>query len=168
TRLGEGDTARGSGTGRRRRRLHRDRGLDRPVTRPRRPAKRSERREDWWVTGRRAVAEAIRAGLAMEVLVGTWVRATPALRDVAGSAAEGGVAVREVPRSTLDGIDPDHHGVAARIRRPRELGDAFLAEYQFVEDDVVVVLDGITDPHNLGAAARAAEAAGATSPGPRV
>ena len=113
------------------------------------------------MTGRRGVAEVVRAGLAMEVLVGTWVRTTPALRDVAGAAAEGGVAVREVPRSTLDGIDPDHHGVAARIRRPRELGDAFLDEYEFGRDDVVVVLDGITDPHNLGAAARAAEAAGA-------
>ena len=114
-----------------------------------------------WVTGRRAVAEAVRAGLAQEVVVGQWVRSTPGLRDVLRAVDEAGVGLREVPRSTLDGIGADHQGVAARVRAPRELSDRDLAKHEFGSDALVVVLDGITDPHNLGAAARTAEAAGA-------
>jgi 23S rRNA (guanosine2251-2'-O)-methyltransferase len=113
-----------------------------------------------WVTGRRAVAEAVRAGLADEVVVGTWVRTTPGLRDVLRAARDADVPVREAPRSTLDGIDPEHQGVAARIAAPRELNEVQLAEHPFGAEDVVVILDGITDPQNLGAAARSAEAAG--------
>jgi len=114
-----------------------------------------------WVTGRRAVAEAVRAGLAEEVVVGTWVRTTPGLRDVLRSAEKAGVRIREAPRSTLDGIGPDHQGVAARMAAARELSEGELAHHDFGPEDVVVVLDGITDPQNLGAAARTAEAAGA-------
>jgi 23S rRNA (guanosine2251-2'-O)-methyltransferase len=114
-----------------------------------------------WVIGRRAVAEAVRAGLADEVVVGAWVRSTPGLRDVLRAAHDANVPVRDAPRSTLDGIGDDHQGVAARIAAPSELNEGELANHSFGPDDVVVILDGITDPQNLGAAARSAEAAGA-------
>ena len=68
--------------------MPRGRHADRPVSSPGR-----------WVTGRRAVAEAVRAGQADEVLVGTWVRSTPGLRDLLRATREAGTAVREVPRS---------------------------------------------------------------------
>ena len=115
----------------------------------------------WWVTGRRSVQEAIRSGRARELLVGGWVRTTPGLRGVLEAAQAAELPVREAPRSTLDGIGPDHQGVAVRVDPPRELTDRQLAELRFGPDDLVVVLDGITDPHNFGAAARTAEAAGA-------
>ncbi len=76
------------------------------------------------------------------------------------AAAASGLPLREVPRSDLDGIAPDHQGVAARVTPPRPLTDRDLRRLAFGPDAVVVVLDGVTDPQNLGAAARTAEAAG--------
>ena len=113
------------------------------------------------ITGRRAVAEALRAGLAREVLVAGAVRPTPGLREVLDAAGAGGVPVRTVDRSDLDRLGPDHHGVAATVRPPHPLGERDLAAHPFGDRALAVVLDGITDPHNLGACARVAEAAGA-------
>jgi 23S rRNA (guanosine2251-2'-O)-methyltransferase len=115
------------------------------------------------VTGRRAVAEAVRAGLAREVLVAEAVRSTPALRDVLDAAGAAGVPVRKVDRSDLDRLGPDHHGVAASVRSPHPLGERDLAALPFGERALAVALDGITDPHNLGACARVAEAGGAAA-----
>lgn len=113
------------------------------------------------MAGRRAVAEAIRAGLADEVLVASGAKATPALRDVLDSAERERVPVREATGAELDALADDHHGVVATVRRAPELSERDLATWPFDEDALVVVLDGITDPQNLGAAARSAEAAGA-------
>jgi len=113
------------------------------------------------VAGRRAALEAVRAGRAHEVLVTRGSRSTPALQDVLDAATERRVPVREVSRRELDAFAQDHHGVAALVEATPELGERHLASWAFGEEDLVVVLDGITDPQNLGAAARAAEAAGA-------
>jgi 23S rRNA (guanosine2251-2'-O)-methyltransferase len=95
-----------------------------------------------------------------DVVVGDWVRSTAGMRGLLQAASDADAPTREASRSSLDGIDPDHQGVAARVRAPKELDEAQLARWEFGPEAVVVVLDGITDPHNLGAAARAAEAAG--------
>jgi len=62
---------------------------------------------------------------------------------------------------------PDHRGVVARTVKGRagrrQMGERDLATMPFGADALVVVLDGITDPQNLGAAARTAEAAGASA-----
>jgi 23S rRNA (guanosine2251-2'-O)-methyltransferase len=101
------------------------------------------------------------AGAAREVLMASGSRSTPGLREVLAAATEQGTQVREVERDELDRLAPDHQGVAARVRTPEPIGERELAEWPFEEDALVVVLDGITDPQNLGAAARSAEAAGA-------
>jgi 23S rRNA (guanosine2251-2'-O)-methyltransferase len=113
------------------------------------------------VSGRRAVFEAVRAGIASRVLVVRGARSTEVLRDVLSAAEEGNVPVRETDRAELDRLAEDHRGVVATVRVPSPIGERELAEWPFGERDVVVVLDGITDPQNLGAAARSAEAAGA-------
>jgi 23S rRNA (guanosine2251-2'-O)-methyltransferase len=114
------------------------------------------------VGGRRAVLEAVRAGAAREVLFVRDARSTAGLRDVMEACRQAGLPVREVDRSELDGLAADHRGVAAITGTPKPIGERELAAWPFGADDLVVVLDGITDPQNLGAAARSAEAAGAT------
>ena len=115
------------------------------------------------IGGRRAVAEAVRAGLARRVLVTRGARLSQELRDVLASARGAGVDVQEVPRSRIESLGVrDHQEVAAILRPSAELDEPALSEFAFEGDAVVVMLDGVTDPQNLGAAARAAEAAGAS------
>ena len=116
------------------------------------------------VGGRRAVVEALRAGRVTDLLVASGVRETQGLRAVVDAAVAAGVDITETDRRELDRLAPDHQGVVARLRddpeRPAELGERELGSYPFDDDALVVVLDGITDPQNFGAAARSAEAAG--------
>lgn len=118
------------------------------------------------VTGKRGVLEALRAGAVTEVIVARGARRVQGLRDVLEAADRAGVRVSEVPRERLDALAgaADHRGVLARIGAPEvrsALGERDLATFAFGPDACVVVLDGIEDPQNLGAAARSAEAAGA-------
>jgi 23S rRNA (guanosine2251-2'-O)-methyltransferase len=119
------------------------------------------------VAGRRAVAEAIATGEAVEVLIARGARSTQGLDAVLGAADRGGVPVREVGRAELDGLARDHRGVVARLssddKMPTTLSERDLELTDWGDDAVVVVLDGIEDPQNLGAAARVAEAAGAAA-----
>jgi 23S rRNA (guanosine2251-2'-O)-methyltransferase len=106
------------------------------------------------IPGRRAVAEALRAGRPLHEIVVADDRDT-ALTVAARKAA---VKMRVASRSELDRLAKGvvHQGV---------VGLAPPFPYVGVEDltraDLLVVLDGITDPQNLGAIARSAELAGA-------
>ncbi|MEX0832342.1 MAG: 23S rRNA (guanosine(2251)-2'-O)-methyltransferase RlmB [Actinomycetota bacterium] len=113
------------------------------------------------VTGKRAVLEAIRSGRATEVLVSGSARQTEGLRELLAEAERRGTPVREVLRGELDALARNHRGVAATVGETPELSERELADRLFGDDAIVVVLDGVTDPQNLGACARAAEAAGA-------
>ncbi|MEW6058656.1 MAG: RNA methyltransferase [Actinomycetota bacterium] len=113
------------------------------------------------VAGRRAAVEAVRAGSAREVLVAEGARPTESLRGLLRACREAGVPVAEVPRQCLDAFAADHRGVVVRLRDAPEMGERQVASWPFGDEDVVVVLDGVVDPQNLGAAARSAEAAGA-------
>ncbi|TDQ58105.1 23S rRNA Gm-2251 2'-O-methyltransferase [Mesocricetibacter intestinalis] len=74
-----------------------------------------------------------------------------------------GVAVQWSNRQTLDkkSDGENHQGIIARVRPAKELNehdlDGILSEKQ---NPLLLVLDGITDPHNLGACLRSADAAG--------
>ena len=165
-RVGEGDEAGGPRPRRRRRRLHGRRGhrmsRERDRARRRRPSG-TEATHRGQSSGRRAVAEAMRAGRVSEVLIVSSPKVTQGMRSVLEQAHADGVPVRTVPRATLDSLAEEHQGVVARIgtEASEALAERDLATFPFEDDALVVVLDGITDPQNLGAAARSAEAAGA-------
>jgi 23S rRNA (guanosine2251-2'-O)-methyltransferase len=84
-------------------------------------------------------------------------------RDLAAAASRAGVTLMRVPTKRLDGFygGGRHQGVVARIEvKPLghsldELLEALSAPPR------ILVLDGVTDPHNLGACLRVANAAGA-------
>jgi 23S rRNA (guanosine2251-2'-O)-methyltransferase len=117
------------------------------------------------VVGRRPVLEAVRSGAATEVLVARGARRTSGLRELLDAAASAGVPVRTVGAQGIDEVAgaTRHQGVVARIRLPRSLGEQELSHRRWTEDALVAVLDGVTDPHNVGAVARSAEAAGAAA-----
>jgi 23S rRNA (guanosine2251-2'-O)-methyltransferase len=114
------------------------------------------------IGGRRAVLESIRAGIADSVFVSDAARSTPGLRALVDEAAGHAVQVRRVSARELDAFGVrDHRGVVATVQLPGEMDDRALAGLALPADALVVLLDGIEDPQNLGACARSAEAAGA-------
>ncbi len=84
-------------------------------------------------------------------------------RDLAELATKAGVRLMRVPRRRLDGFygGGRHQGVVAivRSRGSRDSLEDLLDALR--EPPLLLVLDGVTDPHNLGACLRVADAAGA-------
>jgi 23S rRNA (guanosine2251-2'-O)-methyltransferase len=83
-------------------------------------------------------------------------------RDLAAAAERVGVRVMRVPTKRLDGFygGGRHQGVVARIEI-RKAADSLDELLEGIEKPLLLVLDGVTDPHNLGACLRVANAAGA-------
>ncbi len=85
--------------------------------------------------------------------------------DATGSgevhAAAGGVTVKKVSRDRVDELARGgvHQGVVARVEAYPYSG---LEEILAVPEPLILVLDGVTDPRNLGAVLRAADGAGAS------
>ena len=83
-------------------------------------------------------------------------------RELAALAETRGVRVMRVDGARLDGLagEARHQGVAARIlvaALPTRLDELF---ERLSEPALLLVLDGVTDPHNLGACLRVADAMG--------
>jgi 23S rRNA (guanosine2251-2'-O)-methyltransferase len=84
-------------------------------------------------------------------------------KDLAAAAEKAGVALMRVPTKRLDGFygGGRHQGVVAMVfdKPSRESLEDLLDSLK--EPPLLLVLDGVTDPHNLGACLRVADAAGA-------
>lgn len=124
---------------------------------------RREKREPRVVFGFHAVLARLRADPASVVeLFVDETRNDARIRDLATTAERGGVKVMRVPAKRLDGFygGGRHQGVVARIeiKRATDTLDELLGE---IKHPLLLVLDGVTDPHNLGACLRVANAAGA-------
>ena len=114
------------------------------------------------VYGRNPVREALLAGTPVRrVLLAEGVQHDQRLAEIQELATSHAVEVETVDRRRLDDIahTQTHQGVLAYVGRRRYLELDELLE-SAVEDTVLVVLDGIQDPQNLGGIIRTAEAAG--------
>src|SRR3954464_5633967 len=82
-------------------------------------------------------------------------------KDLAATAERAGVRVMLVPTKRLDGFygGGRHQGVVARVE-VKALSLSLDEILEKVETARLLVLDGVTDPHNLGACLRVANAAG--------
>ncbi|BAB73116.1 23S rRNA (guanosine(2251)-2'-O)-methyltransferase RlmB [Anabaena sp. FACHB-709] len=97
-----------------------------------------------------------------------WVtprlRYDPRFHNLILQAKDNGAVIDEVDTKRLDQItdQANHQGIAAQIA-PYSYIDLYelIAQAKTVTDPVIVVADSITDPHNLGAIIRTAEAIGA-------
>jgi 23S rRNA (guanosine2251-2'-O)-methyltransferase len=119
-----------------------------------------------WVAGRNSVVEALRADMPVSaVYVAEGAERDGRLREVFRVAADRGISLLEVARAELDRITDGavHQGLAARVpayeyAHPDDLLDRAAAAG---EQPLVVALDSVTDPRNLGAVVRSASGFGA-------
>lgn len=133
-----------------------------PGHRPGRPPLKPPSGGATQVEGRQAVRELLRAGTrrVRQVQLATGPRSV-ALGEIADLAAAAGATVRWVGPDQLDAVarTEAHQGVIAVAAPVREWS---LDELLAARDPFLVVLDGVTDPRNLGAVMRSALGAGAT------
>jgi 23S rRNA (guanosine2251-2'-O)-methyltransferase len=135
-------------------------------TAARRPQKKRGTGDAEWIIGRNAVVEALREGVpANGVYVAEGAERDGRLREAFQLAAEKGISLLEVAKPELDRMTGfnGHQGLAARVpayeyAHPDDLIDDAKAQG---DDPLIVVLDHITDPRNLGAVVRSAAAFGA-------
>ena len=109
------------------------------------------------IYGVHPVLEALRAGTVRRIRVAE--RGGDRLREVFELAASTGVRVERVPHDAIDRLahGVTHQGVVADVESDQAVGLHDLADGSA---PLIVVLDGIEDPHNLGAILRTADAAG--------
>ncbi|HVF36182.1 MAG TPA: 23S rRNA (guanosine(2251)-2'-O)-methyltransferase RlmB, partial [Candidatus Saccharimonadia bacterium] len=91
----------------------------------------------------------------------------PRVRELSQSARDAGIAVHARSREQLDRLTGGarHQGVVASYKRPDAQGEHDLGALVEAagKDALFLILDGVQDPHNLGACLRSAEAAGTTA-----
>ena len=114
--------------------------------------------------GRNPVIEALKSGRRIDRIL-ILKDAEGSVRKIIGMAREKGIIISYAERSTLDRVTggAPHQGVAAYASDFEycEPEDILNAAAEKGEPPFIVVLDGIEDPHNLGAIMRTADAAGA-------
>ena len=117
-----------------------------------------------WIWGRNPVWEVLQAGKrkAFQLRVASGVKVEGRLKDILNLAREKSIPISEVPRETLNGISNHHQGVALQAGEYPYAGlDEILQKAQDQQESpLVLLLDTLKDPQNLGTLIRTAELVG--------
>jgi 23S rRNA (guanosine2251-2'-O)-methyltransferase len=120
------------------------------------------------LTGIHAVREALEAGRAFDRIIIARGRQDTRVEEIVQLARGRNITVRFEERSQIDRLaaSKDHQGIVALVaaRAAATLDDILEAANASAgrgEKGLIVLLDGVEDPHNLGAVIRTALAAGA-------
>lgn len=122
-----------------------------------------EREPDDIIVGRNPVREALRAGRAIErIFIGKGP--VGGLKALADEARQHGVVIQETDPRQLDRLAQGqvHQGIAAVVAPVAyaRLDDVLAEAERRKEDPLLLVLDEVQDPHNLGSLLRSADGAG--------
>ncbi|GAB3353700.1 23S rRNA (guanosine(2251)-2'-O)-methyltransferase RlmB [Lysobacter tyrosinilyticus] len=121
-----------------------------------------------WIAGINAVSAAVEhdAENVREILIEAGAK-NPRLTEIEAQARRKDIDVRRVATQALDGVVGNlrHQGVVARYAAAKTYSENDLQGLVEAAEGkaLVLVLDGVQDPHNLGACLRSAAAAGATA-----
>src|SRR5690242_3185763 len=115
------------------------------------------------VAGRNSVVEALRADVPVTTMyVAGRIDADDRVREALKTASERGIPVLETPRGELDRLTDGavHQGLAVQVPPYSYVEAADLVDPEAPGIPLVVALDGVTDPRNLGAVVRSVAAFG--------
>ena len=132
-------------------------------TRPRTPRVKSERPKGGGelVAGRNAVVEALRAGVpAIELIVARSIDVDDRITESLQLALAAHLPIREVHRAEVEGLSGSSQGILLAIK-PYQYSSFEEIIQRATQPMLLVALDGVTDPRNLGAVVRSAAAFGA-------
>lgn len=121
-----------------------------------------------WIAGINAVASAIEhdAEHVREILIEAGAK-NPRLVEIEERARQLDLPVRKVNSQAIGGVAGDlrHQGVVARYEAAKATSESELPALIEAANGraLILVLDGVQDPHNLGACLRSAAAAGVTA-----
>jgi 23S rRNA (guanosine2251-2'-O)-methyltransferase len=115
--------------------------------------------------GRNPVMEAIKAGRTVEKLFVQKGVSEGSIRKIIAMAREKGIVIIETEREKLNAMSDGaiHQGIAATVSPYKyvEIEEMLALAKRKGEDPLILVLDEIQDPHNLGSILRSAEIMGA-------
>ena len=123
---------------------------------------RSETDGAFVLTGRNPIREALKNGRDLEKLLVQKGELSGSAREIVQKAKERKILVQVVEKSRLDAVAPNHQGLIAfaSAYQYSTVEDILNSAAEKGEKPFLIILDGITDPHNLGAIIRTAECAG--------
>ncbi|CCQ94248.1 23S rRNA methyltransferase [[Clostridium] ultunense Esp] len=120
--------------------------------------------EEQYIVGRNPVLEILKSGREVEKILVIRGELKGSINKIIGIAKDRNIRIQQVDKNKLDQIaqGSSHQGVAALITSYAyfSVDDILKKAEKFEESPFIIILDGIEDPHNLGAIIRTAECGG--------
>ncbi|MBR2593891.1 MAG: 23S rRNA (guanosine(2251)-2'-O)-methyltransferase RlmB [Firmicutes bacterium] len=114
--------------------------------------------------GRNAILEALKNGREIDKIFIRKGNTDGTLKKIVAMATDKGIVVQKIPPEKMDFMSQtkNHQGIIAyvSVHRYAEVADILNSAKEKGEDPFIIILDEITDTHNLGAIIRSAEASG--------